>query len=250
MEVSMALPRVLASPPIVEALVDFRAAVTAPPETFEALSRELRAEYPTTKTRRGIKAELRVEQGKLIPPTAEDLGFQGVLLHSEDGTAIVQLRPEGFTFNNVTRYMGGDALLAEALRLWSRFAQDLRPTAVTRVALKYVNQLRLPFRVGDEFSKYLTAAPPTPDGAPQTVSEFLSRVVAHDEGLPATVITTQQLTTAEQGVPLAVIDVDAFCAGEFSIDARELRPLLDGLRDIKNRTFFALLTDEAVELFI
>jgi hypothetical protein len=56
----MALPRVLASPPIVEALVDFQAAVTAPPETFEALSRELRAEYPTTKARLGIKAELRV----------------------------------------------------------------------------------------------------------------------------------------------------------------------------------------------
>ena len=246
----MALPRVLVSPPIVEALVDLRAAVIAPAEAFEALSRELLAEYPTAKTRRGIKAELRVEQGKLIPPTAQDLGFQGVLLRSKDGTAIVQLRPDGFTFNNVTRYMGGDALLAEALRLWSRFAGDLRPTAVTRVALKYLNQLKLPFRPGDELSKYLTAVPPTPDGAPQTVSEFLSRVVAHDEGVRATVITTQQLTTAEPGVPLTVIDVDAFCEGEFSIDARELRPLLDGLRDIKNRTFFALLTDEAIELFI
>jgi uncharacterized protein (TIGR04255 family) len=197
-----------------------------------------------------MSVSIRVDQGKLIPPTAEDLGFQGIFLHSEDGTGIVQLRPDGFTFNSVTRYMGGEALLAEALRLWSRFAQDLRPTAVTRVALKYVNQLRLPFRVGDEFSKYLTAVPPTPDGAPQKVSEFLSRVVAHEEGLPAIVITTQQLSTPEPGVPLAVIDVDAFCAGEFSIDARELRPLLDSLRDIKNRTFFAPLTDEAVELFI
>src|ERR1700686_2580495 len=124
MEVQGALPRVLASPPIVEALVDFRAAVIPPPEPFEALSQGLRTEYPTAKTRRGIKAELRVEQGKLIPPTAEDLGFQGVLLHNQDGTAIVQLRPDGFTFNNVPKYMGGDALLAEALRLWSRFAQD------------------------------------------------------------------------------------------------------------------------------
>jgi uncharacterized protein (TIGR04255 family) len=246
----MALPRVLTAPPIVEALVDLRAAVTAPPEAFEALARELRGEYPTHTVRRGVRAEFRVEQGKLVPPTAEDLGFQGVLLRNEDATAIVQLRPDGFTFSNITRYMGGDALLTEALRLWSRFAQDLLPTAVTRVALKYVNQLRLPFRAGDEFSKFLTAAPPTPDGAPETVSEFLCRVVAHDEGLPATVITTQQVSTSELGVPLTVIDVDAFYAGEFSIEARELRPLLDGLRDIKNRTFFALLTDEAVQLFV
>ena len=79
----MALGRALASPPIVEALIDLQAAVTASPEVFEALSRELQAEYPKAETRRGIRAELRVEQGKLIPPIAEDLGFQGVLLRNQ-----------------------------------------------------------------------------------------------------------------------------------------------------------------------
>lgn len=92
-------------------MVDLRAAVTAPPETLEALARELQGEYPRHTVRRGIKAEFRVEQGKLVPPTAEDLGFQGVLLHNDDGTVIIQLRPDGFTFNNVKRYVGGDALL-------------------------------------------------------------------------------------------------------------------------------------------
>ena len=247
----MATPRVLASPPIVEALVDIRAAVTASPDVFEALSRELRTYYPKSQSRRGIKAELRVEQGKLIPPVAEDLGFQGVLLNNEDETVAVQFRPDGFTFNNLKSYMGGDTLLTEALRLWSKFARHMQPTAASRVALRYINQLRLPFHVGDEFSKYLTAAPQTPDGAPQTVSEFLSRVVAHDEEAAATVITTQQLTTPAPMVPtLVVIDVDAFCQGEFSPDHLELRPLLDRLRILKNRTFFAHLTDEAVELFV
>lgn len=116
--------------------------------------------------------------------------------------------------------------------------------------MKYVNQLQLPFQAGDEFSKYLTAAAPTPNGAPQTVSEFLCRVVAQSEDRPATVITTQQLTTPESGFPLTVIDVDAFLEGEFSVDPSELRPILNSLRDIKNRTFFAHLTDEAVELFV
>jgi uncharacterized protein (TIGR04255 family) len=250
MDVQMALPRVLASPPIVEALVDVRVPVTAPPETFEALSRELHSVFPKTHIRRAIKAELRVDHGKLIPPTAQELGFQGVLLQNDDDSLLVQFTPDGFTFNNLKKYMGGDALLTEALRLWSSFAQHLQPTADTRVALRYVNQLRLPFRTGDEFSKYLTAAPPTPDGAPQTVSEFLSRVVAHDEGLPATVITTLQLITPEPGLPRIVIDVDAFCEGQFSADAGELRPVLDGLRDLKNRTFFAHQTDEAVQLFV
>ena len=54
----MASPRELKSPPISEALVDIRAALSAPPEFFEALSREFQAEYPRTDTRRGLVAEL------------------------------------------------------------------------------------------------------------------------------------------------------------------------------------------------
>ena len=247
----MASPRELKSPPISEALVDVRAAVSAPPEIFEALSRELQGEYPKTDTRRGVLAEFRVEQGKLIPPTTQDLGFQGVWLHKEDGTAIVQFRPDGFTFNNVNSYMGGAKLIGEAIRLWSKFVVHIQPTGVTRIALRYINQLKLPFQPGDEFSRFLTAAPPTPEGAPQSVSEFLSRVVAHDEAdTGATVITTQRLTIPDPTAPLVVIDVDAFRQGDFSDDADELRLVLDSLRVLKNRTFFSLLTDQAVELFV
>jgi uncharacterized protein (TIGR04255 family) len=247
----MATPRELTSPPISEALVDLRAAVSAPTESFEALSHELKTEYPKTVIRRGVRAELKVEHGKLIPPTAEDLGFQGIWLHNAAGTAIVQLRPDGFTFNNLKSYMGGDSLISAALQLWSRFDAQMQPPGVTRVALRYINQLRLPFKDGDDFSRFLTAVPTTPEGAPQRVSEFLSRVVAHDHGEDEpTVITTQQLAREEPNKPVIVIDVDTFIQGEFSADARDLRPVLDRLRALKNRTFFSLLTDEAVNLFL
>lgn len=246
----MASPQQLSSPPISEALVDLRAIVSAQPEAFEALSRALKSDYPKSQTRRGVRAELRVEGGKLIPPTAQDLGFQGIWLRNEDETAIVQLRPDGFTFNNLKSYFGGDRLLAEALRLWTKFAEHLQPSGVSRIALKYTNQLKLPFREGDEFSRFLTAAPVTPAGAPQKVSEFLSRIVAHDSQEAATVVTTQQLTYGEPNTPLVVIDVDAFREGEFSVDAHELRSALDQLRSLKNRVFFSMLTDEAVSLFI
>ena len=99
------------------------------------------------------------------------------------------------------------------VKICARPAADRRYTSCSEIYKP--TQIAVPG--GDEFSKYLTSAPPTPNGAPQTVSEFLSRVVAYDEGLSATVITTQQLTTTEPGVPLTVIDVDAFCAGEFSM---------------------------------
>ena len=55
--------------------------------------------------------------------------------------------------------MGGEALLDEALRLWTRYAEIVHPAAVTRLALRYLNRLDLPFKDGDEFQKFLVAVP-------------------------------------------------------------------------------------------
>jgi uncharacterized protein (TIGR04255 family) len=246
----MATPRVLARPPITEALVDLRAVVSQPQEAFDAFAEELRPEFPRSDIRRGIKAELKVEHGKLMPPIAKDLGFQGIVAVNPDGTIIVQFRPDGFTFNNLRSYIGGDRLISEALRVWSRFADRMHVLTVTRIALRYINRLELPFHEGDDFGRYLTAAPGLPAGAPQKVSEFLARVVAHDESTTATVISTQRFKTPASGLPSVLIDVDAFQFGEFSTNPQDLRTILEPLRILKNQTFFSLLTDEAVKLFL
>jgi uncharacterized protein (TIGR04255 family) len=102
----MAVPRPLSKPPITEALLDIKAPMTAPPEAYEALGQELRSRYPKVEQRRGIRAEWRIENGKVVPSAPEDLGFQGALLRSEDGHTVVQFRPDGFTFNNLNTYMG------------------------------------------------------------------------------------------------------------------------------------------------
>ena len=245
----MATPTTLARPPITEALVDFRAGVDAPPELFDAFAKELSPRFPDVEVRRGIKAELRIEHGKLIPPIAEDLGFQGVRLKNRDGTLLVQFRPDGFTLNNLTTYVGGDRLIAEALDLWSQWVARAHPQVVTRVAFRYLSQLELPIRDGDEFTKYLTAPPELPAGAPQGMSEFLTRVVTHDAPTSSTVIVTQRLQPRLPLLPLLHLDIDAFKAGDFPVEAGALRSVLDSLRIVKNQTFFSLLTEEAVRLY-
>lgn len=246
----MAAPRVLARPPITEALIDLRASIEQSPETFRAFAQELKPEFPDVDERRGVKTELKIEQGKLIPG-AEDMGFQGLRVKNADGTLIAQFRPDGFTLNNLKSYVGGDGLITDALSLWARFAAKVQPVLVTRVALRYINQLELPFRDGDQLKRYLAAPPELPEGAPQRVSEFLTRVVAHDEQSPSVVVVTQRLQPFVEGRhPILQLDVEAFQVGEFPVDKADLRAVLETLRLVKNRTFFSLLTDEAVGLCI
>lgn len=209
-------------------------------------AREFKEEFPTVREKRMFTAELKVEHGKLLPPAAEMLGFQGVLLTNADETLLVQFRPDGFTLNNLKAYIGGDRLKSETLRLWSRFAERMKPQNISRVAFRYINQLSLPIRDGEDFKKYLTSAPELPDTLPQAFSEFLSRVVAHPSP-HSSLVVTQRMTTGGAG-PLLLLDIDVSENREFTGDMGDLSATLDSLRVLRNRVFFALVTEDTVNL--
>jgi uncharacterized protein (TIGR04255 family) len=144
--------------------------------------------------------------------------------------------------------MGGDAIINDALRYWTRYLAVVKPLVVTRVALRYINRLDLPLRTGEEFSAYLQSPPDLPDGAPQSVSSFLSRIVAIDDSGAQTIVTQKLDASGGETTPL-IIDLDVFFAREIAPEADNIRPYLDTLRRIKNRTFFALLTEKTAKLY-
>lgn len=246
----MAQPRPLDRPPIVEALVDLRTSVPDDPPMFNALADELRDEFPTSEERRAIEAKIEIRDGKIVSPRVDSSAFGGIRLSNVDQTIYVQFRPDGFTLNNLKVYMGGDQLIDKALALWGLLVDRARPETVSRVALRYTNQLRLPLAHGDEFTRYLTSPPGLPEGAPQQVSQFLSRIVGHDEQRQAAAVVTQQFKAPQAGQPVAVtVDVDVFRTGDFPVHSSDLREILNSLRMLKNETFFALLTDETVRFY-
>ncbi len=244
----MARPRTLTHPPIVEALVDLRAAVPGHPEMFKALADELRDEFPTREEQQELRSTIEVKDGKLVPPQVDPPAFGGVRVASADRTVYVQFRPDGFTLNNLRVYMGGDRLIGEALRRWELLVARTKPQVVSRVALRYINRLELPLQSGDRLSRYLTAAPELPEGAPLHVSRSLSRVVGHDEQRRATAVVSQQLQR-QKGRPVVAVDIDVYRSDEFPVDSVALRDVLASLRMLKNETFFSLLTDETLSLY-
>jgi uncharacterized protein (TIGR04255 family) len=246
----MARRRPLARPPIKEALVDFRVASDPPiePGRLQALRNVVVADYPQVDERRSFSAEIRFDGEKLSPAT-RDLGFHGLFFKSEDGHRLAQFRRDGFTLNQLAAYSNADNLIREALRLWELYRDSSQPLAITRIALRYINALRLPLLRADDFSRFLTAAPTMPPSTPQALSSFLTRVVAHDD--PDVVIVTQKLDPVADDRTLPfTLDIDAFRAADgLPLESAALLRILERLRELKNRIFFEFLTDEAVELY-
>lgn len=243
----MATQRNLARPPISEALVDLRTSAPQPEQAFKDLAERLKPRFPKFNTSQTFQTQMGLKDGKMLP-TQGEVAFRGVQLRNEDETLAVQFRVDGFTLNNLSRYIGGDQLLAEAASLWADFVRACQPAGVNRIALRYINKLELPIQAGDDFTKFLTSPPDMPPGCPESVSEFLIRVVAHEPDSPGLVVITQRLTH-EEGKAIIYLDIDASEQGDFGNEPKTHGVVLGRLRELKNRVFFSLITDETAKLY-
>ncbi len=113
----------------------------------------------------------------------------GYLLHTADEKQVFQARMDGFSFNRLKPYETWEALRDEAKRLWGLYEEVASPE-IQRIGLHYINKIDIPMPVRD-FKDYLAAGPPVPEGRPQGVNSFFTRVVIAEPKFQATAIITQ-----------------------------------------------------------
>jgi len=236
--------------PITEALVDLRVSYPAPRDlqTLKSLGDRLGNSYPHTAARDMFQAEFKVGGSAQSHQTTV-----GYIFHTADRSQAVQARQDGFTFSRFAPYETWDTLVAEAMRLWALFVQVTGPERVTRVAVRYINQLNLPLESNTDldFEKYLKTIPVIGSDAGQMLESFFMRLILPQADLGATLVLSEALIPPRIPRTVAVIlDLDLFREG-LSIDpgSEEIWRILDSFRSRKNTYFEASITDLTRELF-
>jgi uncharacterized protein (TIGR04255 family) len=169
---------------------------------------------------------------------------------SDDQKRIFQARLDGFTFNRLSLYTKWEDLREEANSLWLLYKKITSPELITRVALRYINNLKIPMPI-KEFGDYLTAPPTVSEALPQGVTSFLTRINIYDPELDANAIITQALEPSgpEPAFLPVILDIDVFRIQSKGIDEQEAWNLLDKLRHFKNKIFFESITDKLLEVY-
>ena len=247
----MAKQRHLPHAPITEALIDIQ---VTPREglTFAGLKNAIEAVnsgyYIKNPISEGTFAFTLAPEGK--PQTAAESAQVGLRLHSADEKYVAQCRIAGFTLSRLPPYEAWPNLLKEARRFWAIYVESLAPMRVLRVATRFINNLQLPLNTGESFQTYLHKLVDVPEEAPQAVESFFQRFHLVDSGTGARVILTLALDRLSADGPAPVIlDVDAFIAANLNPMDRELWSVLERLHELKNRTFFGIITERAAELY-
>jgi uncharacterized protein (TIGR04255 family) len=245
----MAHQQYLRNPPITEAILDVRAKLPAGVDVavLLALHAKIVEQYPDKQERRKFEVVLGENAQPEARSTVEEV--DGYLFRSSDKTRIVQYRLDGFTFNRLKPYDTWERFRDEAKRVWNLYIEAVAPEQITRIALRYVNQMLIPGPIIN-FDDYLAVGPRVPENLPQQVSSFVTRIVIHDPQIKASAIITQAFEKIiEPDIVPIILDIDVIKVAQIGLNYEQMWEFFETLRNFKNSIFFESITEKAVGLF-
>jgi uncharacterized protein (TIGR04255 family) len=242
----------LPNAPIIEAVVDWRAKLALGldfSKLKEVGQKLLSPKYQFLDELRGFQFGIQQKGGAAPQMSSSELGLQGYRFRSEDKLEIATFKHDGFSFSRLKPYTHWDDVFSEAQRVWGIYKSAAGAEEVSRIALRYINRILLPLPITD-FSKYLTAPPAIPPQAPQVITSLLFRAVLLEPHSGITTNLTQVIEGHPEGGGLPfILDIDTYIMKNMNPDSPEIVSHFGALREMKNRVFFASVTDQAIEMF-
>ena len=242
------------NPPIVEALIDIKVDLPSDVnlEVLGQFHEKVRAEFPDKQSRMFWKSDFQLKPGMVPEPSNVSGGPDGYLFHPADKSKIVQARLDGFTFNKLRPYQKWDLFRDEAKKFWEYYLEVAKPKQITRLAVRYINRIELPFPFG-QMQEYILTVPEIAPGLPQGMSQFLMQMVIPNATIGAQAVITE---TIEQPfvknnievLPL-IFDIDVIKNISLSPTDPKLWTLFEELRKFKNEIFLKSLTEKTKGLF-
>ncbi len=238
----------LKNAPIKEALIDLRIGPTIKDNALneiESLADSISNSYPTKKTiKENILGFKLIPDKELVHSSSKsELGYR-----CENENRVVQFRIDGFTFSELTPYSNWVTIRDEAKSLWLKYIKAVSPKQVTRIAVRYINLIKLP-RTGKDFSEYFDISPTVPVAPNLVVKNFLNRVQFKDIDNNIDCILTHSLEGGDSNHAFVTLDIDAFIPKAFEINDETYWNLFETLHDFKNRIFFTCITEKTKELY-
>ncbi len=246
-------PIKLKSPPIVEAVVDIDCDMPRdfnPPDVVTKASHLLHDSYPKNRRRVVFETELHAK-GDEVPAVTTREAQPVLQFLKDDEKQLVQIRPQGYSFNRLAPYGSFDEYLPEIERTWRLFVDLVSPVQVRLIRLRYINRFLLPMRnTKVDLAEYFTLPPRWPEGDRFMLAAFFDRRSLRDAvtNEVVNIVTTFQ---PDDGKKLPVIlDIEAIHEGAVDcVDWPEINHRIESARTLKNDVFAQSLTKKCLRLF-
>lgn len=236
-------------PPITEAVLDIQVELVGDVslEVLALVGSAVEGDYPTRHAQMHAQGELSIGPEVAMTTRQTQLGY---LYVSSDDLQTFQARRNGFTFSRLRPYTQWEQFCGEARRLWEIYRAIVPIGSITRVAVRYINRLELPFTDGSlDFYDYLRTVPEISRELPQGLSSFFMQVQIPIADISGVVIINEALIPrTEPDIAPVLLDIDLFRTESVPQDEESLWNLFGELRTTKNYIFEKCITDNTRRL--
>ena len=237
--------------PITEAVLEIRV-ISDSEQNIDLLAESFKLEdYPIKESQ--VQIELKGEvstEGKEPQSLSESarniIGWQ---FRHKTNKQTLRVSTTSFGFSRLAPYENWDSFSGEARELWCRFSSIVKPSKITRLALRYINKIDIP---GDrlELTDYFKTYPQISDEASGDLTGYFMRLISQQRDLEAKcVIHMGSLPSPNSETHSTLLDIDLFRTLEADLDEDLIWEILTKFRDRKNELFVACLTEKTLEMF-
>ncbi|MEO8153650.1 MAG: TIGR04255 family protein [Rhizobacter sp.] len=230
--------------PIAEAVIDLHVEFPREPEmsTLENYCRGLHDQFPNIQRINSLQLSMGLNEDHRLSSSsnASAVGFR---LTSAKNDRVAQVRRNGVSYSHLAPYSDWEAFAAEARPFFSQFLRALDPSAVKRLAVRYINRIELPIHA--DLAQYFTVTPQIPPFCKAVDGYFLQLVLPqHDIDGDCKAVVSTGLENAVNESMFTLLDIDVFTMAELAVDESAIWAIYDKLRSRKNDLFEAIITDK------
>lgn len=233
--------------PIVEAVFDVKVSntIVVNPSIFEQFAKTDLKDFPISSKRQNVNVRIFDKKGTgQIGKTTNLLGY---IFSNIQGNRKVQFRLDGYSFNMLRPYSNWEDFSNSSFVYLQKYLSLAKPLSITRIGLRYINRIDLPSE-NQAFEKYIKYLPPVPADLPKKFEKyFLQMQIPSGDGLNKAVISQTFEQDVNGRIPF-IIDIDVF-QDERLKASDPLEERFNNLRNLKNRIFEDLVTDDCKLLF-
>jgi uncharacterized protein (TIGR04255 family) len=239
----------LARPPIVEAVIHWRAKAQAaldPSVLGETLLSQL-SEFKRCESIRDLHVVDEVADDDSEPSVQHrrKSEWQGLRLVSEDGRHVAQFTRDGVIFSCTRNYEDWDRFTAAAMRVWRLYLEIAKPLEVERLGVRFINQFSS--ATPDNLANYLVEPPTRVSNLPIKEFVYQSVFVVPQAPFEARVIKLMQPSIPETShLRGLIVDIDVYSTTATPNDETAIREALAKFRVLKNEIFFTLIHRDAL----
>lgn len=235
------------SPPIVEAVVQVNFAELVDLGEIVRFADRLPKEFSSRNDRFDISAQVEVASGEM----KTDIKKVGLELRDVEGGRVAVVQQNYVIFSQLAPYPGWEKFSEWIIDLIGRLQQIVGSRKLSRVGMRFVNRVDVPFTDGlAHTEQYIKIEPSRFDFGGHHYTKFLvsfSRDVDESEYcFNVSCGSTESIVPNSVGV---VLDIDAYSLVERPLSAKFAPVWLGDLRNLKNSVFEEAITDKARSMF-